>query len=158
MNVWWQMIAVFFLSTVKFVFGGIPLALGFGFSYFQAVTVTTLGGMAGVTFYVYASDKLLAYFKKRALRKREKNPNLPPKKKFTKRNRLIINVKTRFGILGFSLLVPFFIPIPLGCFLTMRYFRDRQLVLRYLFMAVLFWSFLATLIYKPVFDAIHRYF
>ncbi len=73
MNSLWEIILVFLLSTVKFVFGSVPLALGLGFSFFEAVTVTSLGGFVGVTFFVIMSDKLIAYFKKRKAIKQIKN-------------------------------------------------------------------------------------
>ncbi|CAN5524085.1 hypothetical protein BH10BAC1_BH10BAC1_12070 [soil metagenome] len=153
----WEIAIVFLLSTVKFFFGSVPTALGFGFSHLESITVTTLGGCTGVTVFVNASDRLLAFFKNRAKLKREKYPNLPQKKKFTRTNKIIVNVKHRFGIFGFSILVPFLIPIPLGCFLAVRYFNDKQKIIRYLFVAILFWSVLGTFLYKPLFDAIRNY-
>lgn len=153
----WEIVIVFLLSTVKFFFGSVPTALGFGFSYLESITVTTLGGCTGVVIFVYASDKLLVFFKNRAKLKREKNPNLPQKKKFTRTNKIIVKVKNRFGIFGFALLVPFLIPIPLGCFLAVRYFNDKQKIIRYLFLSILFWSVVGTFLQKPIFDAIRNY-
>ncbi len=153
----WGIVFVFLLSTIKFFFGGVPTALGLGFSPFESITVTTLGGCTGVVIFVYASDKLIAFFKKRAALKREKNPNLPQKKKFTRTNKIIVKVKNKFGLFGFALIVPFLIPIPLGCFLAVRYFNDKQKIVRYLFASILFWSVLGTFLYKPLFDAIRYY-
>ena len=158
MNFWVEIISVFLLSTIKFVFGGVPMALGLGFSYFESITVTTLGGCFGVAVFVFTSDKLIAFFKERDAQKRIKNPNATPKKKFNKKNRMIISVKRRFGLLGFSILIPVLIPIPIGCFLAVRYFNDKQKILRYMFLSILFWSVIGTLLYKPLFDAIRNYF
>lgn len=158
MESWWEILSVFLFSTIKFVFGGIPLALGFGFSYFESIFVTTLGGCTGVLIFVFTSDKLIAIVKKRAKQKREQFPNLPPKKKFTRTNKTIVNIKRKFGILGFSLMVPFLIPIPLGCFLAVRYFDGKQKIISYLFASILFWSVIGTLLYKPLFDGIRNYF
>lgn len=157
MNAWWEILSVFLLSTIKFFFGGVPLALSYNFSYFESIVITSVGGCTGVVFYVYTSDKLIAYFQKRRRLKREKNPNLPQKRKFTRTNKTIVRVKSRFGILGFSLIVPFLIPIPLGCFLAVRYFNDKQKIVRYLFLSILIWSVLGTVLYKPLFDAIRHY-
>lgn len=128
------------MSTVKFVFGGVPLALGLGFSFFQAVTVTSLGGFVGVTVFVYTSDKLIAYLKKRKILKQLENPNQIRKKSFTRTNKIIIIVKQRFGLLGISLLTPLLLSIPIGCFLAVRYFNDKQRILIYMFGSILFWS------------------
>lgn len=128
------------MSTVKFVFGGVPLALGLGFSFFQAVTVTSLGGFVGVTVFVYTSDKLIAYLKKRKILKQLENPNQIRKRSFTRTNKIIIIVKQRFGLLGISLLTPLLLSIPIGCFLAVRYFNDKQRILFYMFGSILFWS------------------
>lgn len=135
-----EIISVFLMSTVKFVFGGVPLALGLGFSFFEAVTVTSLGGFVGVTFFVAMSDKLIAYLKKRKARKKIENPNQIPKKAFTRTNKIIIIAKQRFGLAGISLLTPLLLSIPIGCFLAVRYFKDKQRILIYMFCAILFWS------------------
>ncbi|OFY85262.1 MAG: hypothetical protein A3F72_04470 [Bacteroidetes bacterium RIFCSPLOWO2_12_FULL_35_15] len=136
----WEIILVFLLSTVKFVFGSVPLALGFGFSFFEAVTVTSLGGFTGAIFFVFMSDKILSFFKKRKARKKLENPDTPHKKVFTNRNRMIVRVKKRFGLLGIAFLSPFLFPLPLGCFLAVRYFKNKQKILIYMFGAILFWS------------------
>ncbi|MCE9537805.1 MAG: hypothetical protein K8R85_01115 [Bacteroidetes bacterium] len=135
-----EIISVFLMSTVKFVFGGVPLALGLGFSFFEAVTVTSLGGFVGVTAFVYTSDKLIAYLKKRKTLKQLENPNQIRKKSFTRTNKIIIIVKQRFGLLGISLLTPLLLSIPIGCFLAVRYFNDKQRILFYMFGSILFWS------------------
>lgn len=135
-----EIISVFLMSTVKFVFGGLPLALGLGFSFFEAVTVTSLGGFAGVIFFVFMSDKLIAYFKKRKAQKELENPNKARKKAFTRTNKIIVIAKQRFGLLGISLLTPLLLSIPIGCFLAVRYFNDKQRILVYMFGSILFWS------------------
>lgn len=135
-----EILSVFLMSTVKFVFGGVPLALGLGFSFFQAVTVTSLGGFVGVTIFVNTSDKLIAYLKKRKILKQLENPNQIRKKSFTRTNKIIIIVKQRFGLLGISLLTPLLLSIPIGCFLAVRYFNDKQRILFYMFGSILFWS------------------
>ncbi len=136
----WEIISVFLLSTVKFVFGGIPLALAFGFPFFKVVTITTLGGFTGVIFFVFLSDKLIASVKKIKDKNQIKDLRLSTKKIFTKKNKIIIKVKHRFGLLGIAILTPFLISIPLGCYIAVRYFKNKQKILIYMFSSVLFWS------------------
>lgn len=140
MHTWWEIVSVFLLSSVKFVFGGVPLALGLGFSFFKAVTVTTLGGFTGILFFVFLSEKLIANVKKlkekkQALRHDQQHPKI-----FTRKNKLIIKVKRRFGLVGIALLTPFLLSIPLGCYLAVRYFKNKQKVITYMFASILFWS------------------
>lgn len=137
---WWQIVSVFLMSSVKFVFGGVPLALLYGFSFFKTVTVTCLGGFTGSSFFVYASDKIIAYYKKRKALKCLENPPAKKKKIFTAKNKIIVIVKKRFGLIGISLLTPSFLSIPIGCFLATRYFKDKQRVIIYMFGSILFWS------------------
>ncbi len=159
MDAWWEILSVFLFSTIKFFFGGVPLALGYNFSHLESIFVTSAGGCTGVAIFVSGSDKLIAFLKNRATQKRLKNPNnLPLKKKFTRTNRVIIGVKRRFGLWGFSLIVPFLIPIPLGCFLAVRYFDNKIKIMSALFVSVMFWAVAGAFLYKPLFDAIRYYF
>ena len=139
MNEWWEIVSVFLLSTVKFVFGAVPMALAMGFSFFEAVTVTSLGGITGVILFVTMSDKIIAGLKKRKEKKR-KEESIQPKKIFSRKNKIIIRVKKRFGLMGIALLTPLLLSIPIGCFLAVRYFKDKQRILIYMFGSILFWS------------------
>jgi uncharacterized membrane protein len=139
MDSWWEIISVFLLSTVKFVFGAVPMALGLGFSFFEAVTVTSLGGITGVTIFVLMSEKIVARLKKRKMEKQHEHPETR-KKKFTKKNKIIVWVKMRFGLIGIAFLTPLLLSIPIGCFLAVRYFKNKHRILVFMFLSILFWS------------------
>jgi hypothetical protein len=158
LNFWWEIFSVYLLSTVKFVFGGIPMALGMGFSFFEAVTVTSLGGFTGVTIFVYSSDKIIANYKRKQAHNRIHNPHLTPTKVFTKKKRFIVYVKKKFGLPGIALLTPLILSIPIGCFLAVRYFKDKQTILIYMFSSVFIWSSTSYYLYKPLINAIRKYF
>jgi uncharacterized membrane protein len=136
---WWEIISVFLLSTVKFVFGAVPFALGLGFSFLEAVTVTSAGGFVGVSIFVYMSDWIVDRIKKRKLEKKHDQP-VPEKKKFTRKNKIIVKVKMRFGLIGIAFLTPLLLSIPIGCFLAVRYFKNKHRILVYMFVSILFWS------------------
>lgn len=157
MDAWWEILSVFLFSTIKFFFGGVPLALGYNFSHLESIIVTSAGGCTGVFIFVFASDKLIAFFQKRAALKKLNNPNLPQKKKFTRTNRIIIGVKRKFGLWGFAFIVPFLIPVPIGCFLTVRYFNDKKKIIFTLCVSIVFWAVTGAFLYKPLFDAIRYY-
>jgi uncharacterized membrane protein len=138
---WWEIISVFLISTVKFVFGGVPVALGLGFSFFETVVVTSLGGFTGVIIFVALSDTIIKKVKDRQLKKLQKGEVITKKKKiFSRKNRLIIHVKHRFGLFGIAALTPLLFSIPVGCFLATRYFKDKQRILIYMFTSILFWA------------------
>jgi uncharacterized membrane protein len=143
MNAWWEILTVFLLSTVKFVFGALPLALSFGFSFFETVVVTSVGGFVGVLFFVYLSDHILHFFKQRKLKKiyqQNQQQLIPKKKSISRKNRMILNVKNKFGLIGISFLTPLLFSIPLGCFLSVRYFKNKQQIIIYMFSSILLWS------------------
>lgn len=139
MGSWWEIVGIFLLSTVKFVFGAVPAALAAGFSFFESVTVTSLGGFTGVTFFVLMSEKVVARIKKRRLN-RIHELHLQKKKAFTRRNKMIVRVKKRFGLLGIAFLTPLLLSIPIGCFIAVRYFHQKHKILVYMFLSILFWS------------------
>jgi len=136
MKDFWEIISVILLSSVKFSIGGIPLALGLGFPFFKAVTTTAIGGVIGTVVFVYISDFLIKSWNKI---KPEKKVDAI-KKQFTWKNKIIIIVKRRFGLLGISLLTPLLLSIPFGCFLAVRFFKNKERILVYMFASVLFWS------------------
>jgi uncharacterized membrane protein len=136
---WWEIISVFLLSTVKFVFGAVPMALGLGFSFFEAVTVTSLGGIVGCTLFVLMSEKIVARLKKRR-EQRCREGKVHTGKKFTKKNKLIVRVKRRFGLIGIAFLTPLLLSIPIGCFLSVRYFKIKHKILIHMYLSVIFWS------------------
>lgn len=140
MGNWWEIASVFLLSTFKFVFGGVPLALAYGFSFFQAVVVTCIGGFSGVLLFVTISDMLIKKYRETKHKKEEHKQPEKKKKIFSRKNRLIIQVKQRFGLVGIATLTPLLFSIPVGCFLAVRYFKNKQRVIIYMFVSILFWS------------------
>ncbi|HRP61384.1 MAG TPA: hypothetical protein PK833_14020, partial [Vicingus sp.] len=69
-----------------------------------------------------------------------------PKKVFTKQNRIIVNIKAKYGIYGIAFLMPIFFSIPVGCFLASRFYMNKKSTLPILLLAVLFWSIVIPLI------------
>ncbi|MFN5182246.1 MAG: hypothetical protein ACK5D5_04380 [Bacteroidota bacterium] len=61
------------------------------------------------------------------------------KKKFTKKNRLIIKIKKRFGTPGICCIGPLFLSIPLSSFLSIRYFGSKGQTLFWLCFFSIFW-------------------
>jgi hypothetical protein len=61
-------------------------------------------------------------------------------KKFTRKNKLIVRVKRRFGLIGIAFLTPLLLSIPIGCFLSVRYFKVKHKILIHMYVSVIFWS------------------
>lgn len=133
MHTFLEYLSVILISTIKVGLGGIPLSIALGFDAKEIIILNVIGGTIGVFVFVYLSDwinsKLNKFFANR------KN-----KKKFTRTNRIIIKVKTHGGIYGLCLITPLFLSFPLGCFVTVRYFKDKKKIITIMLIAVVFWS------------------
>jgi hypothetical protein len=142
------------ISSVKFLFAP-PLSFEFGFTFLQTWLVTTLGGVAGVVFFFYLGKVLIAiyyrylaaYFAHFSLRIRTGVWNhydlpVPVKKIFTFRNKTLVKIRRRYGLIGIIILTPILLSIPLGTFLALKYYSRQKNLLAYLSLSVVLWSLL----------------
>jgi len=154
----WQISSVFLVSGIKLVWGAVPMGLGFGFSILKTIFVTCAGGFFGVLVFVLLSDFLIQRVKKRREKKKLDTENKKPVKIFNRKNKMIVKIKKRFGLIGIAFLTPILFSIPLGCFLAMRYFKQKQKVISYMFASVIFWSFSSSLFFDPLINFIKSLF
>lgn len=121
-------------SSVKFAMT-FPIAiLQFGFSFMETVLWTNVGGLIGIWFFTYLSGRLIRWWKRTFRR-------IPGKKKlFTRRNRRIVHIKQRYGLLGIAIATPVLFSIPVGSFLVVRYYHASRTGLLHLAISNLVWS------------------
>ena len=124
------------LSSTKFLFAP-GTVIASGYSFWETVFITTIGGWVGVFIYFYFGRVLIELFFRRYFTRRRRKR---PKKKFTRMNKLIIKSKSRYGLVGLAIITPTIISIPLGCILAARYFGYDRRVIPYLLLSVLCWS------------------
>jgi hypothetical protein len=129
----WQIILIFLTSAVKFGLGGVPAAVIAELPFFEAMTVTISGGIAGTFFFTYLSEGVLRLINRMRGSKK-------PRKKFTRMNRLIVRVKRGFGLIGLAVITPAILSIPLGCFLAVRYYPNKQQIILYMSVSVVVWA------------------
>jgi hypothetical protein len=143
------------MSTVKFLFA-LPLSFKFGFGFGQTFIYTTLGGVLGVFIYYFLSRWIIriyqTYFKYHVSKvvhavfewfnHRHIAEKLFPSRKrhFTRRNRMIVKIKRKWGFFGIILLTPILLSIPIGTFIITRYYRSEKNALLYLALSVAAWS------------------
>ena len=94
-------------------------------------------GITGVLFFMYLSSGILLLWKA-LLRKIW--PHRKSKPAFSKRNRKLIGLKSKFGLWGIAFLSPLLLSLPLGCFLAVRYFKNRWRIFGIMSLGVAFWS------------------
>jgi hypothetical protein len=132
----YQIVIVFLLSTVKFGFGGVPIAvLVDKFPFFKAITITTAGGVAGAIIFANLSEWLLD--KWHIFRRRyfpyKVHKNVPE-------NRLTKKIRERWGLFGLAFFTPFILSIPIGTLLSVHFYHDKQKVISYMIVSIVAWD------------------
>lgn len=142
------------MSSFKLMMG-IPFALlVYGYSFHETVVMTSFGGILGVVVFTYFSEWIINMWN-RFIKRTSTNRDGKKKQIFSKRNRLIVKVKSKFGIMGIAFISPSFITIPIGTFILVRYFRNKKKIIVYESLSVVFWSVLTAsikLIFPGLFD------
>jgi hypothetical protein len=133
-------------SSFKFA-ATFPLVIvQFEFSFLETILWTNVGGIAGVYFFAFLSEKLIVWWKRAFRRSNRKilEDEQQVKKIFTRRNRRIVRTKQKYGLIGIALITPFLLSIPVGVFLVVRYYHASKMKFLYLIAANLIWSLIYT--------------
>lgn len=154
-----KLIQILIVSGIKFLFAPL-ISIGYGFNYFQTVIFTTAGGILGILFFYFLSKWIIrqynkfcpivfSYFTGEKVEKAKKilNCDQPPKKKFTRKNKIIINIRRKYGFFGIIFLTPILLSIPIGAFLAQKYYSKKANVLVYMSISVVLWSFFISSIF-----------
>ncbi|RLD72117.1 MAG: hypothetical protein DRI98_03075 [Bacteroidetes bacterium] len=136
-------------SSFKFAATFPLVIIQFDFSFFECILWTNVGGIIGICFFAFLSERLIAWWKR--IFRRSNRPILEDeqqvKKKFTKRNRRIVRVKQKYGLIGIAMITPFLLSIPVGVFLVVRYYHTSKSRFLYLIAANFIWSVIYTAFY-----------
>lgn len=135
-----QLVGVFLISSTKFLFAP-STTVAFGYTYWETIVITITGGWFGVLVFYFFGRVVIDLFMRKYFKKKETQSP-----KFTRTNKMIIKVKTNFGIVGLALISPVTISIPVGSILAARYFGDNKWSIYYLMASIVFWSFVLTTI------------
>lgn len=139
------------LGSVKFSMT-FPLAVfEFKFSFFETILWINIGGILEIYFFAYLYEKIINWVqvltsiakKRRGI----KEKTLKKKKIFNKRNRRIIRIKQKYGLIGLAISTPLLLSIPIGVFLTVHYYPGSRTKYIYLISANIFWSVIYTSFY-----------
>ena len=136
----------------------------YNLNFWEAFTVTTVGGVAGVVTFVFFGDFVISkwsafiYLIKRIYKTREqiRNETKHPKKKFNWRSRYVARVKRRFGLIGIAFVTPCIISIPIGSVVAVGFYKNKLKVLAYIFCSLIFWSFVLNILAQ--YFGISKYF
>lgn len=136
-------------SSFKFAATFPLVVLQFEFSFAETILWTNVGGILGVYFFAFLSEKLIAWWKRTFRRPRRDfdEDGAQPKQIFTKRKRRIVRLKQQYGLIGIAFATPILLSIPVGVFLVVRYYRSSRAKFLYLMASNLLWSVIYTLFY-----------
>jgi len=141
-----QILLTILFSSFKFA-ATFPLAVArFDFSFLETVLWTNVGGIAGIYFFAYLSEKLIAWWKWlfRSSRRKRLEEKKEKKKIFTRRNRRIVKIKQKYGLIGIAFITPLLLSIPVGVFLVVRYYHSSKTKYIYLIGSNILWSVIYT--------------
>lgn len=131
------------LSTFKHTLGGVPLAAGYGFGFWEVAGYSALGGILGVAIFIFLGASIQRGF-------RRVFPKKQSPKVFTRKNRFIVKVKKNFGLAGIAFITPWFLSVPIGTFISMGIYRNKRMVFLYQSASILLWSFLGAGLAQPI--------
>lgn len=118
--------------------GGLPLSIFYKFPLLKAIATTTIGGCLGAYSSVYLSDFVIRMYHKYFPSKIGKETK--PKRKFTWTNKMMVKLKRSYGLVGVASITPLFLSYPFGCFIAVRYFKNKKKITTYMLIATVFWS------------------
>jgi hypothetical protein len=148
-----KIIQVFLLASVKY-FLTFPYAILIGLNFKQTLIAVTLGGIAGFFFFYYFTGYALErmHHVKRFLRRNlpfsvrvyrrllSWRKNVTGEKVFSRRNRFIVRLRSKFGLPGIIILSPIILSIPFGAFLLNKYYSKHRFAMSFMVLSILSWT------------------
>lgn len=134
-------ISIFFLSATKLLWAP-GAAVASGLTFWETILITSTGGMAGIVFFYYFGHVVFVAFDNWKAKRRKK---VVERKVFTRKNRRVVKVKAKFGIIGLTFLTPCIISIPIGCVIAAKFYFDNRLTLPLLLIFTVVWSFILSI-------------
>lgn len=133
------------ISAVKFLFSGL-VSFGMGYSFMETMIYMAIGGCIGALVFFLLGKTVLEWFRKRYVRKsiERADKGMPAKKIFTRTNRAIVRIKSRYGMLGLVIFTPPILSIPITSLLAAKYFKHDRRTLPSLIGSILVWSVVLT--------------
>lgn len=141
-----EILLTILFSSFKFAATFPLVILQFEFPFAETILWTNVGGIVGIYFFAYLSERLLAWWK-RAFRRSNRHimeDEQKEKKIFTRKNRRIVRIKQKYGLIGIALITPLLLSIPVGVFLVVRYYNTSKNKFLYLIASNLIWSVIYT--------------
>ena len=122
--------SLFLLSTIKFLFSPFagPVA---GLTFLETYISCVAGAILSATVFYFMSEYFMNRARMKIIHKREEAKRLgkdyAEKKKFTRGNKFIVQIKRRLGIYGVCLYAPLFLSVPIGTIISAKFYgKDKK--------------------------------
>ena len=99
-----------------------------------------VGGLMGYFLFFYFSEYLINRFAAFRLKRKQRERRV-----FSKKNRMIIGVVRKRGLILLALITPIILSIPVGAFLAARYFTNKAKINVVMISSILMWSIIYTI-------------
>ncbi len=125
-------IGIFLWAMVKFLFAPFTALLAIPeITWIQNYVLCVSAGLISATFFYKSS----VYFINRTQKRRARKGII--KKKFTRRNKIVIKTKNAIGLWGLALLTASFISIPLGSVITAKFYRHDKRTIYAIYLCII---------------------
>jgi hypothetical protein len=158
-------INVMVIASVKF-FWATPYAYLFRLNQVETIVFIELGGILGFLFFYSLFSFLLKelkliwpliyYITPRIFKVRfeqwldGRRYRRLTANKFTRRNKMIIRIRRKSGMLGIIILTPILLSIPVGAFLGTKYFHHRRSFIPKMILSIFVWGIVSVLLFGTI--------
>ena len=158
-----KLLSVFLIASIKY-FWATPYSFGMKLNEWETIFFIEAGGILGFLFFYYLFGflfkelKLLwpfvynftpILFKVRFEMwvKRQKLRHINARK-FTKKNKMIVQMRKRYGMWGLVILSPIILSIPLGALLGNKYFKHNHHFIPYMILSIVVWGIVSVALFS----------
>jgi uncharacterized membrane protein len=138
-------LSVFFNSMFKFLLGPIT-GVAVGLSVLETFLLTVSGMMTTVVLVSFLGGRIKTWWNKRNAHKKSQV--------FSKKNRRVVTIWSRFGIQGLAFLTPILLSPILGTMLAVSFGETRARIYWYMFISALFWGITMSVFFHFVGDKV----
>jgi hypothetical protein len=144
---WLKIVEVSLIASVKFLLAPFE-AERYNMSFWESFLYTTGGGTMGIFVFYYAGQLISEWWKRNMAKIKSFVTRRPitdftgeNRRVMTRKNKIIVRVKNKFGLAGIAFVTPCIISIPIGTLVAVAIYRKRKPVILYLMVSLIFWSF-----------------
>ena len=150
-----KLLSVFLVASIKY-FWATPYSFGLRLNEWETILIIEAGGILGFLFFYYFFGFLFkelkliwpkvyhftpVLFKVRfEMWLNSRRTNRIKARKFTKRNKMIVRMRKRYGMWWLVILSPVILSIPLGALLGNKYFKHNHHFIPYMVLSILIWG------------------